>query len=44
MYQIDGINISELNPDRVCLNCVHWQANIQLKGAAEGVICRLGNE
>ncbi len=43
IYQIDGINISELNPDRVCLNCVHWQANIQLKGAAEGVICRLGN-
>jgi hypothetical protein len=22
---------------------VHWQANIQLKGAADGVICHLGN-
>ena len=43
MYEIDGINISELNPDRVCLNCVHWQANIQLKGAADSVICHLGN-
>ena len=44
MYEIDGINISELDPDRVCLNCVHWQVNIQLKGAANGVICRLSNE
>ena len=44
MYEIDGINISELNADPVCLNCRHWQSNVQLYGAAEGVICMLTKE
>lgn len=42
MY-LEDINISDVNYDRVCLNCKYWQINIQLKGSAEGVICRLGN-
>ncbi len=41
MNHIDGINISDINPDRVCLNCKHWQVNVQISGPAEGVICRL---
>ena len=44
MYEIDGINISDLNADRVCLNCRHWQANVQLYRAADGVICMLTKE
>ena len=42
MHHIDGINISEISPDRVCLNCRHWQVSVQLKGPADGVICRMG--
>lgn len=42
MYELDGINISDLNYDRVCLNCKHWQVNVQIRGPADGVICRLG--
>ena len=41
MHNIDGINISDVNPDRVCLNCSYWQVDVQLNGPAEGVICRL---
>lgn len=44
MYEADGINISDLNADPVCLNCRHWQANVQLYGAAKGVICTLTKE
>lgn len=44
MHNIDGINISDINPDRVCLNCKHWQVSVQLKGSAEGVICRLSRQ
>ena len=42
MY-LDDINISELNPDRVCLNCKYWQTQTQLNGSAQGVVCSLGN-
>ena len=42
MYELDGINISDLNYDKVCLNCKHWQVNVQIRGPADGVICRLG--
>ena len=41
MYELDGIRISDINPDRVCLNCKYWQVNVQISGSAEGVICRL---
>lgn len=41
MHEIDGINISDINADQVCLNCRHWQANVQLYGAAKGVVCML---
>ena len=44
MNELDGINISDINPDCVCLNCKHWQADVQLYGAAKGVICRLTKE
>jgi hypothetical protein len=44
MHNINGINISDVNPDRVCLNCKHWQVNVQLKGSAEGVVCRLSRQ
>lgn len=44
MYEIDGINISDMNPDRVCLNCKHWLPDVQIHGAAKGVICRLTKE
>ena len=44
MYEIDGIGISDINADPVCLNCRHWQANVQLYGAAKGVICMLTKE
>lgn len=42
MY-LDDISISEVNYDRVCLNCKYWQTNIQLNGQSQGVTCRLGN-
>lgn len=42
MHEIDGINISDVNYDRVCLNCIHWRVNVQLEGAAEGVVCSKG--
>ncbi|MBQ2666036.1 hypothetical protein [Methanobrevibacter sp.] len=42
--RIDGINISDTGGDRVCLNCKHWQTDVQLKGPANGVICRLTKE
>ena len=41
MHYIDGINISDINPDRVCLNCKYWQILLKMNGPAEGVICRL---
>lgn len=44
MYNLDGIDISDLNHDRVCLNCIHWQANTQLYSAAKGVICTITQE
>ncbi|WP_407455062.1 hypothetical protein [Methanobrevibacter sp.] len=44
MHEIDGISISDINMDSVCLNCRHWQANVQLYGAAKGVICMLTKE
>ena len=42
MYDLDGINISDVNYDRVCLNCKHWQTNVQLFGPAQGVKCTHG--
>ena len=42
MHEIDGIRISDVGYDRVCLNCIHWQVNVQLKGPAQGVICTRG--
>lgn len=39
---MNGINISEINHDRVCLNCRYWRVNTQLNGAANGVICTQG--
>ena len=30
------------NPDRVCLNCRHWQVSLQIGGSKDGEICRLG--
>ena len=41
MNNLDGINVSDINPDRVCLNCRYWQPDVQLHGHADGVICRL---
>ena len=38
MYEIDGINIGDVNYGRVCLNCRYWQGNGQIKGAAKGMI------
>lgn len=38
---MDINEISDINTDRVCLNCKHWQINVQLKGPANEVICRL---
>ena len=43
MYNIDDINIGDLNYDRVCLNCRYWVVDVQLRGAANGVICTRGN-
>ena len=42
MYEIDGIKIGDVNYDKVCLNCRYWQANVQLKGAANGMACTRG--
>lgn len=42
MYSIDGIKIGDLNYDRVCLNCRYWVVDVQLRGAANGVICTMG--
>ena len=44
MHEIEGIRISDINPDRVCLNCKYWQVNVQIRGSADGVICRLTKE
>ncbi len=44
MYNLDGIRISDINHDRVCLNCIHWHANTRLHGAADGVICTITQE
>ena len=41
MHEINGINISDINPDRICLNCRYWQVLVQIEGPAEGVVCRL---
>lgn len=43
MHEINGINISDINYDKVCLNCRYWQTNTQLTGAANGVICIKNN-
>lgn len=42
MYEIDGIRISDVGYDRVCLNCKFWQTNVQLRGPAQGVLCIKG--
>lgn len=42
MYEIDGIGISDVGYDRVCLNCIYWKTNVQLVGPAQGVICTKG--
>lgn len=42
MHYIDGINISDVNYDKVCLNCIHWVVNVQFKGSANGVVCSRG--
>lgn len=42
MHEIDGIRISDVGYDRVCLNCIYWKVNVQLKGPAQGVICTRG--
>ncbi|WP_405264752.1 hypothetical protein [Methanobrevibacter sp.] len=42
MY-LDDIDISKINPDRVCFNCKYWQTVTQFDGPAQGVVCRLGN-
>ena len=41
MHDIDGNNIFDVNHDKVCLNCIHWRVNVQLKGfcgLTDGVI------
>ena len=43
MFEIDGIRISDVGYERVCLNCKHWKTNVQFSGPAEGVICIKGN-
>lgn len=42
MSNINGIRIAGPDCDRVCLNCIHWQADIQLRGAANGMLCTRG--
>lgn len=42
MYEIDGIRIDDANYDKVCLNCRYWQVNVQLRGAANGMVCNRG--
>ena len=42
MYEIDGIRIGDNDYDRVCLNCRYWQVNVQIRGAANGVVCTKG--
>lgn len=42
MHDVGGINISDVNYERVCLNCIHWVVNVQLKGSADGVVCAKG--
>lgn len=32
MHEIDGIRISDVGYDRVCLNCIFWKTNVQLNG------------
>lgn len=42
MHDIDGIDIGDVSYDRVCLNCRYWIVDVQLRGAANGVICSMG--
>ena len=42
MHDIDGIRISDVGYDRVCLNCRFWKSNVQIRGPAQGVICTKG--
>lgn len=42
MHELDGIRISDIGYEKVCLNCIFWQANVQLRGPAQGVICTKG--
>lgn len=42
MHEIDGIRISDVGYEKVCLNCIFWQTNVQLNGPAQGVICTKG--
>ena len=43
MHEIDGIRISDVGYDKVCLNCRYWKANVQINGPAQGVICIKGH-
>lgn len=36
-----GTGASDFNAGQTCLNCRHWQPNVQIYCAAEGVICML---
>ena len=42
MYEIDGIKIGDIDYDRVRLNGRYWQVNVQIRGAANGVVCTKG--
>ena len=42
MYEIDGIRIGDIDYDRVCLNGRYWQVNVQIREAANGVVCTKG--
>ena len=42
MYELDGYDISDTNYDKICLNCQFWESNVQLYGAAQGVMCTRG--
>ena len=44
MQEIDKNRISDINYDRICLNCRYWQVDVQLRGAANGVICTMNQK
>lgn len=39
MHELEGIRISDVGYEKVCLNCIFWQTNVQLRGPAQCVIC-----